>query len=87
MVMNKVFFLNTPTALAVLPDLLVVDESNDQPFEQSLALQLTAVQVALTPSFTLNVPLILNLYITSPELFLAVCVLLPLTVLVARVCF
>lgn len=30
-VINNVFFLNTPVAWAVFPDLLVVDESSSQP--------------------------------------------------------
>ena len=82
-VINKTLCLKTPVAVALLPDLLVVYESRLQPLAKSLALQLTAVQVALTPMFTLNVPLILNLNKTSPSAFFAVCVLEPLTVFVA----
>lgn len=82
LVTNKTLCLKTPVALAVFPDLLVVYESRLQPLAKSLALQLTAVQVALTPTLTLKVPLILNLYKISLSLFLTVRVLEPLTVLV-----
>ncbi len=76
-VIPKTLYLNIPVAFAVFPDLLVVYESRLQPLDKSLALQLTAVQVALTPSLTENVPVILNLNKTSPLLFLTVFVFEP----------
>lgn len=70
----KTLYLNTPVAFALLPDLLVLDDSRLQPLARSLALQLTAAQVALMPTFTLNEPFTLNLYKTSPSAFLTVAV-------------